>query len=133
MLVRRLRKGPKFQGAIKPKLWWRYRDHIDVWTHGLDILLEFTEYINSEYSTVKFELVYSEGESNVLDLTLHMVDGFISTDVCAKPTVSHLYLPYSSSYLLYCKRAISYGVALRLKRNFSKNEYLKEKCKVYES
>ena len=61
----------KFGGALKPLLWWRYRDDVfDVWTHGLPKLLEFTEYINSLYPTIKFELVYSENILNVLDLKL---------------------------------------------------------------
>ena len=58
----------------------------------------------------EFELVHSEFKLNVLNLTLHLVDGFIQTDVYAKPTDSNLYLPYDS-----CKNSIPYGVALRLK------------------
>ena len=50
-------------------------------------LSEFTEYINSRYSTIKFGLVYSEPTLNVLDLTLHLQDGFIIADIYAKPTV----------------------------------------------
>ena len=47
----------KFGGALKPLLWSRYRDDVfDV----LPKLLEFIEYINSLYPTIKFELVYSE-------------------------------------------------------------------------
>lgn len=66
---------------IKPKFWWRYRDHVlDIWTHGLDKLFEFTDYINSLYPTIKFELVYSTSQLNILDLTLHLRDGFIFTD-----------------------------------------------------
>ena len=85
----------KFGGGVKPLLWWRYRDDVfDVWTHALPKLLEFTEYINSLYPTIKFELVYSEHTLNVLDLTLHLQDGFIITDIYAKPTDSHLYLPF---------------------------------------
>ncbi|CAB4042034.1 Hypothetical predicted protein, partial [Paramuricea clavata] len=77
----------KTSGNIKPELWWRYRDDIiDVWKQGLPKLLEFTDFINSLYPTIKFELVYSETELNVLDLTLRLENGFISTDVYAKPT-----------------------------------------------
>ena len=83
----------KFGGSLKPMLWWRYRDDIfDIWTQGLPKLLEFTDYIYGLYPTIKFELVYSDSHLNVLDLTLHFRDGFISTDVYAKPTNSYLYL-----------------------------------------
>ena len=72
----------KFSGPIKPSLWWRYRDEVfDLWQQGLPALHQFTEYINSLYPTIKFELVFSEHELHVLDLTLHLVDGFIRTDV----------------------------------------------------
>ena len=61
-------------------------------------LNSFTEYINSLYPTIKFELVHSESKLNVLDVTLHLVDSFIQTDVYSKPTDSHLYLPPSSAH-----------------------------------
>ena len=51
----------KSEGAVKPMLWWRYRDDVfDIWPHGLPKLLEFTDYINPLYPTIKFELVHSE-------------------------------------------------------------------------
>ena len=104
----------KLEGSLKPLLWWRYRDDIfDLWTQGLPKLLEFTDYINSLYPTIKFELVYSDSFLHVLDVTLHLKDGLIVTDIYSKPTDSHLYLPYSSSHPSHCKRAIPYGVALR--------------------
>ena len=122
----------KLGGASKPMLWWRYRDDVfDLWTLGLPKLLEFTEYINSLYPTIKFELVYSESSLNVLDLTLHLQDGFIITDIYAKPTDSHLYLPFSSSHPSHCKRAIPYGVALRIKRNCSTDQFLNKRCEEY--
>jgi len=113
-------------------LWWRYRDDVfDIWTQGLPKLLEFTDYINALYPTIKFELVYSDSHLNVLDLTLHLRDGFISTDVYAKPTDSHLYLPFSSSHPSHCKRAVPFGVALRIKRNCSTNDFLQKRCREY--
>jgi hypothetical protein len=56
---------------------------------GLLKLLEFTNYINSSYPTIKFELVDSEKSLSVLDLTLHLKEGFIATDIYAKPTDCH--------------------------------------------
>ena len=130
-LIKKIEKA-KFGGALKPLLWWRYRyDVFDVWTHGLPKLLEFTEYINSLYPTIKFELVYSENTLNVLDLTLHLQDRFIKTDIYAKPTDSHLYLPSSSSHPADCKRAIPYGVALRVRRNCSTDEFFNQRCNEY--
>ena len=120
------------EGSLKPLLWWRYRDDIfDLWTQGLPKLLEFTDYINSIYPTIKFELVYSDSFLHVLDLTLHLKDGLIITDIYSKPTDSHLYLPFSSSHPSHCKRAIPYGVALRIKRNCSTDDFLQTRCEEY--
>ena len=94
-------------------------------------MLEFTDYINSLYPTIKFELVYSDSFLHVLDLTLHLKDGLIASDIYSKPSDSHLYLPFSSSHPSHCKRAISYGVALRIKRNCSTNDFLQTRCKEY--
>ena len=86
-------------GPIKPALWWRYRDDIfDLWQQGLPNLEAFTQYINSLYPTIKFELVFSDNHLHVLDVTLYLIDGFIRTDVYSKPTDSHLYLPPSSAH-----------------------------------
>ena len=124
----------RFEGTIKPMLWLRYRDDIfDLWTQGVEKLLEFTNYINSLYHTIKFELVYSESSLNVLDLTLLLQDGFISTDTYSKPTDSHLYLPYNSSHPDHCKKAIPYGVALRIRRNCSTNASFVKRCSEYKS
>ena len=99
LAIGELDRKAKFCGPIKPALWWRYRDDIfDLWQQGLPALEEFTQYINSLYPTIKFELVFSESRLNVLDVTLYLVDGFIKTDVYSKPTDSHLYLPPSSSH-----------------------------------
>lgn len=65
-------------------------------------MVEFTDYVNSLYPNIKFELIYSDSHLNVLDLTLHFRDGFISTDVYAKPTDSRLYLPFSGSHPSHC-------------------------------
>ena len=72
----------KFSGPIKPALWWRYRDDVfDLWQRGLAALHELTEFINALYPAIKFELVFSERELHVLDLTLHLIEGFIRTEV----------------------------------------------------
>ena len=122
----------KHCGPIKPSQWWRYRDDIfDLWRQGLAALNSFTEYINSLYPTIKFELVYSESKLNVLDVTLHLVDGFIQTDVYSKPTDSHLYLPPSSAHPKHVFKAIPFGVASRLRRNCSEDSFLDKRLEEY--
>ena len=56
-----------------PNYWFRHRDNvIAIWTLGVSKLLEFTDYINSLYTTIRFEVVYSESGLNVLNLTLYL-------------------------------------------------------------
>ena len=108
----------KTGGCVHPTFWWRYRDDvISIWLHGQEKLTEFTDYINSLYPTIKFELVVSQHQLNVLNLTMHLNNGFIETDIYSRPTDSHLYLAPSSAYPSHCKNAIPFNVALRLKRN----------------
>ena len=98
----------------------------------LAALNSFTEYINSLYPTIKFKLVYSESKLNVLDVTLHLVDGFNQTDVYSKPTDSHLYLPPSSAHPEHVFKAIPFGVASRLCRNCSEDIFLKGNLHSYQ-
>ena len=87
--------------------------------------------INSLYPTIKFELVYSENKLNVLDVTLHLFDGFIQTDVYSKPTDSHLYLPPSSAHPKHVFKAIPFGVASRLRRHCSEDHFLNKRLEEY--
>ena len=119
-------------GEIKPNLWWRYRDDIfDLWTLGMDKLVEFTEFINSLHSTIKFTLVFSEASLNMLDLTLNLVDGFIRLDVYSKPTDNHLYLQRDSAHPQHCIKAIPFGIATRLRRNCSTDECFMKRSEEY--
>ena len=120
--------------TIKPNLWWRYRDDIfDLWTLGHAKLLEFTQYINSLYPTIKFSLVHSPTSLDVLDLTLSLVEGYIQTDIYSKPTDNHIYLLRNSAHLTHCSKAIPYGVATRVRRNCSTSEAFEKRSLEYQS
>ena len=121
-------------GYIKLNLWWRYRDDIfDLWTLGHAELLEFTQYINSLYPTIKFTLVHSPTSLDVLDLTLSFVEGFIQTDIYSKPTDNHIYLLRNSAHPAHCSKAIPYGVATRVRRNCSTSEAFEKRSHEYQS
>ena len=102
-----------------------------LWQQGLPALHQFTDYINSLYPTIKFELGFSEHALHVLGLTLYLIDGFIKTDIYSKPTDSHLYLPPSSSHPKHVFQAIPFGVTTRLKRNCSEEIFLAERTAEY--
>ena len=122
----------KHCGPINPSQWWRYRDDIfGLWQQGFTALSSFSEYINLLYPAIKFELVYSESKLNVLDFILHLVDGFIQTDVYSKPSDSQLYLPSSSAHAKHVFRAIPFGVAPRLRRNCFERLFLNKRLEEY--
>ena len=124
----------KFCDQLKPFLWWRYQDNIfDLEKQGLSALEDFTNYINSLFPYIKFELVYSECYLNVLDVTLYLVDGFIRTDVYSKPTDSHLYLPQCSAHPGHVFKAIPFGVATRLRKNYSHEEFFVKRLEEYKN
>ena len=83
------------------------------------------------YPTIRFELVFSERELHVLDLTLYLIHGFIRTDVYSKPTDSHLYLPPSGCHPKHVFKAIPFGLATKLKRNCSDETFFAERTAEY--
>jgi len=118
----------KHCGPIKPSQWWRYRyDIFDLWQQGLAALNSFTEYINSLYPTINLNWSFPK------DVSLHLVDGVIQTDVYSKPTDSHLYLTPSSAHPKHVLKAIPFGVASRLCRNCSEDNFLKSRLEEYKS
>ena len=124
----------KFYGSLKPALWWRYHDGIfDPWQQDLANLEKFAKYINSLYPTIKFELVCSESYLSVLDVTLHLIDGFIRAGVYSKQADSHIYLPPTSTHSKHVFKATPFGVALRLRRNCSDHNFLERRMSEYKN
>ena len=93
--------------------------------------LNQTIHENSLHPTIKFESVYLDSTLNVLDLKLQLIDGFIITDIYAKPTDSHLYLPYDTSHPQHHKNTVPHEVELRLKRNCGSQAKLETRCLEY--
>ena len=101
----------------QPLVWYRFIDDVFiVWTHGLEALHEFVEYLNSRVETIKFTMEHSETEVSFLDTKVKITDGKIFTDLYSKPTDSHSYLMYDSAHPQRCKDSIPYGQFLRVRR-----------------
>ena len=46
---------------IKPEIWWRFRDDIfSLWEYGKEALMEFLNFLNSIYPTIKFTVNFSQ-------------------------------------------------------------------------
>jgi len=77
-----------------------------------------------EFSRSLFVMLVEIVLRKILTKRLHLLDGFIQTDVYSKPTNRHLYLPPSSAHPKHLFKAIPFGVASRLRRNCSEeNSY----------
>ena len=76
---------------------------------------------------IKIELKWDRREIAFLDTLVKLVDGKLETSLYSKPTDKHTYLHIKSEHPSSVKKAIPYGLAIRLKRISSSDEdYQKE-------
>ena len=117
---------------IFPPDWSRFRDDcFSPWFGGMPALLEFTEWLNSLSDSIKFTVKYSEVQLEVLDTLLFIINGRIESRVYFKPTDGHIYLLRQSSHHPSLYRNIPFGVALRLRRICSRDDWFDEQLDEY--
>ena len=110
----------------KPHTWLRYIDDIFmIWTHGLDNLNLFVDYLNNIHPTIKFTHAHSSTNVPFLDVNVSIANGLIETDLYSKPTDKHQHLLFSSCHPSHTKKAIPYSLALRLRRICSTDQSFK--------
>ena len=115
-----------------PPDWSRFRDDcFSPWFGGIPALLEFTEWLNSLSDSIKFTVKYSEVQLEVLDTLLFIINGRIVSRVYFKPTDGHMYLLPQSSHHPSLYRNIPFGVALRLRRICSRDDWFDEQLDEY--
>ena len=95
-------------------------------------MIEFIEFINSLYPTIKFTLVNSPILLNFLDPALSLVEGYTQTDY-SKPTENHINLLCNSAHPAHCTKATPFGVATRVKRNCSIPESFEKQSIEYQN
>ena len=109
--------------STKPLVWWRYIDDIfTIWSHRETTLKQFVEYLNHAHSTIKFTTEWSNESVPFLDTHVSLTEGHLSTDLFVKPTDTHQFLRVDSCHPRYCKAAIPFSQALRMRRICSSNE-----------
>ena len=60
-------------GGLIPLEWIRFIDDIfAIWTHGIDKLKQFVQYINNFHPTIKFEIEYSDNRVNFLNTSVYI-------------------------------------------------------------
>ena len=90
---------------LKPYPWWRFIDNIFfLWEHEEKKLNKFIEHLNKKHSAIKFAAEWSQTLINLLDNTVSLIGGTITTDLYVKATDSHQYLHSSLSHPYHRKR-----------------------------
>ena len=103
---------------LEPYLWDKFIDDIlSLWTHGLDELLKFHEYINSFHQTIKFTMEYSMEKLVSLDTWAKRLGDHLVIEIYTKPTDTHNYLHFTFSHPRHLKRGGPYSQFLRVRRN----------------
>ena len=97
-------------------------DGFGIWAHGVEELVKFQTWANGIHPNIQVELRWSHTEIEFLDTLVKIVDGNLVTDLFTKKTDKHLYVQVKSSHPASVKRAIPYGLGIRMKRICSKTE-----------
>ena len=100
-----------------PTYYWRYVDDIfGIWEHGVKELEIFHKFVNDMHPQIQTELRFSSEIIEFLDVSVSIKNGFVKTDLFTKDTDKHQYLHVTSSHPNSIKRAIPYGLGIRIKR-----------------
>ena len=96
----------------------RYIDDIfGIWLHGQDELIKFHDWANQIHPKIQVDLRSSSSEIEFLDVLVRLGgNGHLSTDLFEKPSDSKSYLHFNSDHPYHTKKAVPYGLGLRLKR-----------------
>ena len=88
----------------------------------------FIGFFNSFHQTLKFTWEISETSVTFLVINISVQDNNLATSVHYKPTDSHSYLLYSSSYPSHVQNSIPYSQFLRLRGLCSDDSDFNSKC-----
>jgi hypothetical protein len=88
-----------------------------VWTHGEEKLQEFHKIANGIHPNIQVDLRYSKEKIEFLDTYTRInTQGNLETDLFTKDTDRHLYLHRKSEHPNSVKKAVPYGLGVRLRR-----------------
>ncbi|KAJ1134806.1 hypothetical protein NDU88_001252 [Pleurodeles waltl] len=113
---------PFFSNII---LWRRYIDDIlVVWRGEMDRAIEFTQWVNTLDTHLRFSSTISDKEVSFLDLRITLKDGLLNSSVYHKPTDRNSLLLYNSYHPKSLRDNLPFGQFLRIRRNCSdKNDF----------
>ena len=90
-------------------------DGFGIWTHRVEELVKFQAWANGIHPNIHTEIEF-------LDTLVKILDGNFVTGLFTKKTDKHLYVQVKSRHPASVKRAIPYGLGIRMKRICSKTE-----------
>ena len=116
-------------GGLIPLEWIRFIDDIfAIWTHGIETLNKFLDYINELHRTIKFDYTFSHKTVNFLDTTIYLNnDNKLESDLYIKPTDRTLLLHHNSFHPHSCKKGIIFSQALRYRRIITDDQLLQQR------
>ena len=117
----------------RPLAYYRYIDDIFIiWSHGLDHLHNFINSINDQHSNIIFTSNISTTSVNLLDVSIDLHGGHISTKTYTKSTDTQAFLLYNSFHPRHIKQSIINSQFLRYKHICSNDEvFLNDATKLF--
>ena len=94
-------------------------------------LVHFTDWLNSLSPCIRFTVKHSDKQLEVLDTLLCIINNRIESKVYSKPTDGHMYLLPQSSHYTSMHLHISFGVAHRIRRICSREDWFEEQLLEY--
>ena len=88
--------------------------------------------MNSRSPSIKFTVKHSDKQLEVLDTLLCIINGCIESKVYSRPTDGHMYLLPQSSHYRSMHLYIPFGIALRIRRICSREDWFEEQLLEYE-
>ena len=105
-------------------LWARFRDDIYCpWVGSVKDLLEFDKFLNSLDPKLNFEMKYSKGGIEFLDLFIYTEGNRIETRIYSKECDPHAYLLPSSYHPVHMIENIPFSVMTRVRRCSGEHSY----------
>ena len=111
----------------KPRLYRRYIDDcLLIWLHGMMLLLEFLNFMNSRHPDIRFTIEHTEQNEehmvSYLDLSISVSNGILAWELYIKPSHSGVHFSYDTAIPYEVKRSVAIEQFRRARRNASMEE-----------
>lgn len=115
----------------KPFFYVRFIDDgFMIWLAGMENLNKLIKLANEHHPSIRFTFEISTEKLPFLDTTVHLTNNSIQTELYSKPTDAHQYLLPKSCHPKHVTKNIPNGLALRIRRICSTEEYFEKHAKI---